>query len=143
MKKLLSLSFILVLCNTSKAQLYFKNVSSSPVYVAYAMKSWYIGDESWYSYGWWSVDPYQTVTISEAVGLNPNVYWFAVSQDGKYSWNGKNSVESILFLTAAGEFKIKNANLQYVKDKNPSYTWESFRHIEIAAELTEYTIEIN
>jgi uncharacterized membrane protein len=126
----------------SKAQLYFKNNSNAPVIVAYVMQSNDKSDEAWYSHGWYSCDPNATITLSSAVGLNPNVYWFAVTKDGKSSWNGKNRDGSISFLTDSQAFNIKNANLQYVKDQNPSYTWESFRHIEIGLLKTKYTIEI-
>ena len=133
----------IVLSLASKAQLYFKNSSSSPVNVAYAMQSNAKGDESWSSYGWYSVDPYQTKSISSAVGLNPNVYWYAESQDGKYVWNGENRDGSVSFLVSSDAFSIKNASLEYVKDKNPGYTWKSFRQIKIGILKTKYTIEIS
>ena len=143
MKRILTI-FFLVLCTTVlKAQLYFKNSSSKPVLVAYCMQSNSKGDDAWYTYGWYSADPNQTIQLSSAVGLNPNVYYYAQTKDGKMVWNGENRDGSVRFLVSHSAFTIKNANMQYVKDDNPEYYWISFRHITIGTFQLRYTIEIS
>lgn len=142
MKKLLLLSFFVLSLKIASSQLYFKNNSSKPVYVAYAMQNNNKNNKAWYSQGWYSVDPGGRIQLSSAVGLNPNVYWFAKSHDQKSEWNGKNRDNSASFLVSSEAFNIKNANLQYVLDQNPSYYWKSFRHIKIGTFQTKYTIEI-
>jgi uncharacterized membrane protein len=142
MKKLFLLLILNLIVVSAKSQLYFKNESSKPVYVAYAMQNNSSDNESWYSHGWYSCDPGERIVLSTAVGLNPNVYWFAKTQDGKSEWNGKNRDESSDFLVKSKSFQIKNADMQYVKDKDSSLEWKSFRHISIGVLQLKYTITV-
>lgn len=143
MKNICLLSVFVFGLNTVYAQLSFRNDSSSPVIVTYAMQSNSKGDDAWYSEGWYSCDPNQTIQLSRAVGLNPNVYFFAKSKDGKKLWNGVNRDNSHNFLVSSDAFAIKNANMAYVAEENPSYSWKSFRHVKIPIHKIKYTITIN
>jgi uncharacterized membrane protein len=143
MKNLCLLAVFVFGLNTSYAQLNFRNNSSSPVIVAHAMENNSKRNEAWYSEGWMSCDPNQTIQLSSAVGLNPNVYFFAKSKDGKKLWNGVNRDNSVEFLVSSDAFVIKNANMAYVAEENPSYSWKLFRHVKIPIYKIKYTITIN
>lgn len=134
----------LVFTGFCNAQLYFKNQSTKPVYVAYVMQNNDKSDKSWYSHGWYSVEPGDNVAISSAIGWNQNIYFYAKSHDGKTVWDGTNRDGSVSFLVHPNDaFSIKNANLEYVKEENPAYQWLSFRHIYMEGVLrTKYTITI-
>lgn len=143
MKNICLLAVLVFTLNTAHSQLKFRNNSTSPVIVAYAMKSNTKGDAAWYSHGWYSCDPNQTIKLAAAVGMNPNVYFYAKSKDGKKVWNGVNRDNSVRFLVSDNAFHIKNANMDYVKDENPEYRAESFRHVKIPIHKVQYTITIN
>ena len=122
------------------AQLYFKNNSSSPVDVAFAMKNNSSNNKSWYTEGWFHCEPQERVKLSSAVGLHKYVYYHANATDGSGSWG--HGDYSKKFLVDVDAFDIKNADLQYVKDRNPNYYWKTFSRIRIGTLKTKYTIAI-
>jgi uncharacterized membrane protein len=125
------------------AQLRFQNNSSIPVYVAYVMQSFATDDKAWYSHGWYSCEPGQTITLSTTVGSNPNIYWYAKSTNGKFIWDGKGTESGRSNLVTNNAFEIKNCNLDYVKQRNPNYYWLKFRHIKLTSSQTKYIIRIS
>jgi uncharacterized membrane protein len=144
MKRIFTLLIFSLVLNVGNAQLKLKNSSNKPVFVAYAMQSNEKGSDAWWTYGWYACDPNETITISSAVGLSPNVYYYAKSKDGKTVWNGTNRDGSANLLVHNTEaFKIKNANMDYVAKEHPEYSWLSFRLIKIPVYKAQYTIEIN
>jgi hypothetical protein len=107
------------------------------------MQSYAADDKAWYSHGWYSCDPGQTITLSTNVGSNPNIYWYAKSKVGKFIWDGKGTESGRSNLVANNAFKIKNCNLEYVKKENPNYYWLKFRYIKLASTQTKYIIRIS
>jgi uncharacterized membrane protein len=145
MKNLILIVALSTISAFTNAQLYFKNDSQKPVSVAYAMQNNEKTNEAWYSHGWFTVEPGENLPISSVIGLNRNIYFYAKSKDGEVVWDGKNRDGSVNFLVdPVNAFTIKNANLEYVKEENPTYKWVSFRHLYISGILpTKYTITIN
>ena len=142
MKKLIAAIALIALCFNSKAQLYFKNESSTPVKVAYAMKNNGKNNKAWYSEGWYSCDPNERIMLTSAVGLHKYVYYYAFATDGSGAWHGKNRDGAKKFLVSSNAFDIKNADLEYVMDGNSEYRWETFRRIEIGPFQTKRTITL-
>jgi len=136
----LLLTFVL-LSVASKAQLYLKNNTDEPVYVAICM--YYDSKDSKYfgSEGWWKVEPGDKVQVSSAIGFNDNIYYYAYSSTSKKKYEG----ETNLLVHPTDKFFIKNADKEYKKKENPAYVWYKFRHVDMksGALQLKYTIELN
>lgn len=136
----LVLTFVLV-SFASKAQIYLKNNTDEPVYVAFCM--YYNGDNSKYfgSKGWYKVEPGDKVEVSSAIGWNDNIYYYAYSSVSDKKYEGKTQ----LLVHPTDKFFIKNANKEYKKTENPAYVWKKFRHVDMKSSTLQlkYTIELN
>ena len=140
LKSLLIFAFAL-LSFASNAQLYFKNNTDEPVYVAICM--YYNGSSSKYfgSEGWWKVDPGDKRQVSSAIGFNNNIYYYAYSSISNKKYEG----ESNLLVHPTSEFFIKNADKDYQKEEHPDYEWYKFRHVDMQSKFLQlkYTIELD
>ncbi|MBK6834090.1 MAG: DUF1036 domain-containing protein [Bacteroidetes bacterium] len=106
------LTFVLVSFG-AKAQLYFKNNTNEPVFVAICM--FYDNKDSKYfgSEGWWKVEPGDKVQVSSAIGFNDNIYYYAYSSTSKKKYAG----ETKLIVHPKNKFFIKNADKSTIKNK--------------------------
>jgi len=123
------------------AQIYFKNNTNEPVYVALCMEYKNNSSNYWGTEGWYKVDPGDKIMISSAIGWNDNIYYYAEStiSDKVYSGN------TPLLVNPSDKFFIKNADKEYQKTQNPIYEWRKFRHIDMNAGTLQlkYTITLN
>lgn len=122
---LLSLSF------SAKAQLYFKNKTSEPVWVAYAQWNDSKYEDHWFTNGWFTADPGQTIVLSDAIGWQSHCYYYAETKDAAMEYDGKH----YLLVDSKDGFLIKNADKQYMAESNPNYVWKGFRKFRYAKGL--------
>lgn len=141
MKTTIIVTAFLLLSTISKGQLYFKNNTDEPVYVAICM--YYNNKDSKYfgSEGWWKVEPGDKVEVSSAIGLNDNIYYYAYSSTSKKKYEGETNI----LAHPKEKFFIKNADKEYQKKEHPEYVWYKFRHIDMKSGTFQlkYTIELN
>lgn len=142
MKLLISfLSFFLLFTINSKAQIYFQNNTSEPVFVALCV--YYDGSNSkyWGSEGWWKVEPGDKKEVSSAIGFQDNIYYYAFSSVSNKEYAG--NVNILVHPTNA--FSIKNADKEYKQKENPEYVFKKFRHVDMnqGAFQLKYTIQLN
>jgi|GEM_PF-7038129 len=106
-------------------QLYVKNSTNNPISIAVG---WYSENSSCYvTKGWYNIEPGQTI--------DPGMTF--TSSDDYFFYYAKGWEGSYKFLTNSDAFNIKNADKQYVKDDNPSYTWAMFRKKEVHFDFLE------
>lgn len=111
---------------TTKAQIYFNNNYSEPVWVALAYPVDSKEYKGWVSTGWFKVEPGEKKSI---LNVNPNgqyIYYYAQTKDAAKKFEG----EANLLCNPFDAFTIKNADKQYVKKDNPKYKWYKFRQID-------------
>ena len=140
-KSLLLLLTFIIVSSASKAQIYFKNNTDEPVYVAFCM--YYDGNNSKYfgSEGWFKVEPGDKKEVSSAIGFNDNIYYYAYSSVSDKKYEG----DVQLLVHPTDKFFIKNADKEYKKTENPTYEWRKFRHVDMKSGTLQlkYTIELN
>lgn len=124
--KNLLLCAALVLMNLShKAQLYFKNNTNKPVWVAYAKWNDSKNQSHWFTTGWFKVEPGDNKELAAGVGLQDYCYFFAETANSEKMYEG--DTELLVDRSSEKGFHIKNADKQYQKDANNNYTWVKFR----------------
>ncbi len=134
------ITFITMLSLTSKAQIYFRNKTNEPVFVAFCMYNDNKDAKYWYTQGWWKVDPGERIEVSTAMGFNDNIYYYAYSTVSNKKYEGDNN----LLVHPTDKFFIKNADKEYNLKENPTFVWRKFRHVEMHGLLKlKYTIELN
>ncbi len=148
MKTLLIISIFFISTISTRAQLLFHNNTSTPVFVCYAKYNFTTlttNTGNWYTIGWFKVDPNDRVTLDDHLGSSTTGYYYAYQYDAnspggiKKEYTGNTG----FLVDPKNSFSIKNANLQYVKDANPSYVWKSFRELKYGALQTRYIIEFS
>ncbi len=140
--KIILVQFLFALIsNISFSQIYFKNNTEEPVYVAFCM--YYDGESSKYfgSEGWFKVEPGDKKIVSSAIGYNDNIYYYAYSSISGKKFEGDTKI----LVHPTDKFFIKNANKEYKKTENPSLEWRNFRHVDMNSSTLQlkYTIELN
>jgi uncharacterized membrane protein len=131
-KKLLFTIFIsLATSFVSNAQLYLKNNTSEPVWVAYAKWNDSKNQNHWFTVGWYKIDPGDTRQLAAGIGFQDYCYYYAETKGGAKKYEGKTK----FLVDRGGEFKIKNADKQYQKDNNSNYEWHGFRKFTYTRDL--------
>lgn len=125
----------------SFSQIYFKNNTEEPVFVAFCM--YYDGENSKYfgSEGWFKVEPGDKKMVSSAIGFNDNIYYYAYSTTSNKKFEGDTKI----LVHPTDKFFIKNVNKEYKKQENDNLEWRKFRHIDMNSGTLQlkYTIELN
>jgi hypothetical protein len=135
MKKIFNtLMFCLFIININ-SQLYIQNDTSKPIKIALG---WYRQNENYNGYvtsGWLTVEPgYKIKTSLYFTSDKDHFYYYAKG------WEG-----NVGLLVGSGNFKIENADMKYVKDKNPNYKWVNFKRKDVSFYWLEpriYTLKL-
>jgi uncharacterized membrane protein len=142
MRKLFLITLMILISQNYKSQIYFKNNTEKPVFVALVHYRSWSDFKGWVSDGWFYVLPNEK---KEILGYNPfgqYIYYYAQTKDATQKFEGKHS-----FLVHPNDsFKIVNADKDYVKEEQPEYRWCSFREIDkgtMDVLKIKYTIELN
>jgi uncharacterized membrane protein len=123
LKFLLSVLCLFIISNTLFSQLYFKNNTSEPVWVAFSKWNDSKTEDHWYTKGWYKVDPGATEELASGIGHQDYCYFFAETAQQKKKYEG----DAALLVNRADAFTIKNADKQYKKDSNDDFEWANFR----------------
>lgn len=134
MRKLITIAicFITIKANS---QLSIKNETSEPISITIG---WYSEGDNFNGYvtkGWWNIEPGFTI--------EPGLYF--TSDNDHFYYYAKGWSGNIQFLVSDGAFEIKNADMQYVKDKNPNYYWVNFKRKDVSFDFLEerkYTLRL-
>ena len=129
--KFLALLAFLVNSYSSSAQLYFKNKTSEPVWVAYAKWNDSKSEDHWFTKGWYKVEPGQTKKLAEGIGLQDYCYYFAETAEQKKKYDGNAK----LLVDRSDAFRISNADKSYQAESNSNYEWEGFRKFTYARDI--------
>lgn len=129
--KLTLLSLLLaIFFSRSCGQIMINNAGRIPIQVCIG---WYEKTEEFKGFvtkGWYSVVPGQTAETEIPVNPPPTGIFY-------YIKNSKaNSASSyfIPFLVGKSNFLIRNADMEYVKQQNISYSWRYFQQVSLFAE---------
>lgn len=136
-----NLLFIAIICFSlnSNAQIYFRNNTNEPVYIAFAFKYTGRSFDGWETKGWYECAPNEKIAISEIVGSHDYVYYYARSKSGK-SYNG----DSKFLVDPRKSFTIRNADMEYVKKEQKTLQWFPFRSYRLnGLKKIRCTIELN
>ncbi len=138
-KVIISVAIMLFCASICKAQLYFKNNTDDPVFVCVTMYHDGKNSKYWGSEGWWRVNPGDRVEVSNVIGFNNNIYYYAKSAVSNKEYTGDYN----MLVHPTDKFAIKNCDKEYVKTENPQYIYKKFRHVNMNTKVlqTKYTIE--
>ena len=117
--------FFSVFSVNSYAQLYFKNSTKEPVKITYAKWNDSKHEDHWYTRGWFSAEPGETIQLCSGIGFQEYVYYYAETVDKTKNYDG----DTRLLVERGGKsgFHIKNADKSYKKKSSENYKWEKFR----------------
>jgi uncharacterized membrane protein len=125
-----------------KAQIFFRNNYSKPVFVSVAYFAESKDFTGFVSKGWFRVIPGEKKEIVSYNPLSQYVYYYAKACDGTEDFPGNIK----LLVNNKDGFTIKNANKSYVKDEKPYLKWKNFRTVDKGlkdAFKLKYTIEFD
>ena len=132
LKKMLFTIFITLTTSfVSNAQLYLKNNTSVPVWVAYAKWNDSESQNHWFTVGWYKVEPGDTKQLAAGIGLQDYCYYYAQTEGGAKKYEG----QAKMLVDPVDGFDIKNADKQYQKDNNSNYEWRGFRKFTFERDL--------
>lgn len=119
----------------ANSQLFIKNETSKPVSIAIGWHSDGDSFDGFVTKGWYNIEP--------GVTIAPGLYF--TSDNDHFFYYAKGWSGNIQFLVSDDAFEIRNADMQYQKDKNPSYRWVNFKRKDVSFSLFEerkYTLRL-
>ena len=125
-KVILTIAIFFATFLTTKAQVFFNNNYSEPVWVSLAYFSNSKEYKGWVTKGWFKIEPGEK---KEILSYNPTgqfLYYYAQTKDATKKFEGKTN----LLAHPSDAFVIKNADKEYVQKENPKYAWYKFREID-------------
>jgi uncharacterized membrane protein len=123
-----------------KSQLYLKNSTSKPIIVALGWHSESSDFNGYITKGWFTIEPNQTLNTGLSFSsTNDHFYYYAISKDKSNDWSGDNKL-----LVGSNNFLIKNADMDYKKQEDKSFSWKGFRRKDVSfgfLETKTYTLD--
>lgn len=141
MKNLLKsaiLTLVVISCVPTDAwsQIYFKNNSKEPVYVAFARYVTVTGGGFWQTRGWWTVAAGTTHLAYESIKPGDSIgYWCMTTLSTRIFEGDKR-----LLVHPDEKFTINDATSQTVAEMNTTYDWFKFKIIGLPPGASTGTI---